>query len=251
MDRRQVWNQKRPPWYEAILHLVYPVLDPIVHMLVVAVQTGATNYQAMSLAISCLSEMWDCIPDCLYTVASALSEILSTDIKPLGSSVLIQILFSALYTKLVEATKLDGGGGAEAESAAETSANKSSTAAAETSANKSSICNILAEAICSIDEDNKHTDAIGALIQQARDSQRPFSDSAVADIDGDVAGGLSLVSILRTEDNFNTFNRVMCPLQLFHGRWTTLMRLRQAPERPKNMTLKMLIILLSYCAVMC
>lgn len=45
LDRRQVWNQKRPPWYEAILHLVYPVLDPIVHMLVVAVQTSATVYQ--------------------------------------------------------------------------------------------------------------------------------------------------------------------------------------------------------------
>lgn len=38
----------------------------------------------MSLAISCLSEMWDCIPDCLYTVAASLTDILSTDIKPLG-----------------------------------------------------------------------------------------------------------------------------------------------------------------------
>lgn len=45
LDRRQVWNQKRPPWFEAVLYFVYPVLDPIVHMLVVAVQTGATMYQ--------------------------------------------------------------------------------------------------------------------------------------------------------------------------------------------------------------
>lgn len=49
LDRRQVWNQKRPPWFEAILHLVYPVLDPIVHMLVVAVQTGGTIYQVRQL----------------------------------------------------------------------------------------------------------------------------------------------------------------------------------------------------------
>lgn len=49
MDRRQVWNQKRPPWYEAILHMVFPVLDPIVHMLVVAVQTGATMYQVRKI----------------------------------------------------------------------------------------------------------------------------------------------------------------------------------------------------------
>lgn len=45
LDRRQVWNQKRPPWLEAILHLIYPVLDPVIHMLIVAVQTGATMYQ--------------------------------------------------------------------------------------------------------------------------------------------------------------------------------------------------------------
>lgn len=84
LDRRQVWNQKRPPWYEAILHVIYPVLDPIVHMLIVSVQTGATMYQAMSLAISCFSEMWDCIPDCLYNVSVSLTDILSTDIRPLG-----------------------------------------------------------------------------------------------------------------------------------------------------------------------
>lgn len=47
LDRRQVWNQKRPPWLEAILHLIYPVLDPVIHMLIVAVQTGATMYQVI------------------------------------------------------------------------------------------------------------------------------------------------------------------------------------------------------------
>lgn len=38
----------------------------------------------MALSISCLSEMWDCIPDCLYTVTSSLMDILPTDVKPLG-----------------------------------------------------------------------------------------------------------------------------------------------------------------------
>lgn len=52
LDRRQVWNQKRPPWLEAILHLIYPVLDPVIHMLIVAVQTGATMYQVNSLITS-------------------------------------------------------------------------------------------------------------------------------------------------------------------------------------------------------
>lgn len=102
LDRRQVWNQKRPPWLEAIIHLVYPVLDPIAHMLITAMQTGASNYQSMALAITCLSEMWDAIPDCLYTVNMCLVEILPASIKPLADSVLIQILFCALYTKLLE-----------------------------------------------------------------------------------------------------------------------------------------------------
>lgn len=45
LDKRQIWNQKRPPWYEAINHLVYPVLDPIIHILISAIQTGASIYQ--------------------------------------------------------------------------------------------------------------------------------------------------------------------------------------------------------------
>lgn len=98
LDRRQVWNQKRPPWYEAILHVIYPVLDPIVHMLIVAVQTGATMYQAMSLAISCFSEMWDCIPDCLYNVSVSLTDILSTEIRPLGIFLLRQLLRNRIFS---------------------------------------------------------------------------------------------------------------------------------------------------------
>jgi hypothetical protein len=107
LDRRQVWNQKRPPWFEAIIHLVYPVLDPIALMLIQAMQTGASNYQSMALAITCFFEMWDAIPECLLRVTMCLIEILPADIKPLGDSVLIQILFSALYTKLLECSNAE------------------------------------------------------------------------------------------------------------------------------------------------
>lgn len=198
LDRRQVWNQKRAPWFEAVLYFVYPVLDPIVHMLVVAVQTGATMYQAMALALTCLSEMWDCLPDCLYTIASALGDILPTDCKPLGGSVLIQILFAALYTKLLETIKIEAEQGAD------------SVAVANDDTSRSSICNALAEAICSIDEDNKHTEAIEALIRVARESQRSavLSDNddepdGDADADGSTGGdeaGLSFVSTVRVDD---------------------------------------------------
>lgn len=49
LDRRQVWNQKRPPWFEAMHHLIYPVLPPIINILVSSMQTGATIYQVTIL----------------------------------------------------------------------------------------------------------------------------------------------------------------------------------------------------------
>lgn len=45
LDRRQVWNQKRPPWFEALHHLIYPILTPIANILISSMQTGATIYQ--------------------------------------------------------------------------------------------------------------------------------------------------------------------------------------------------------------
>lgn len=153
----------------------------------------------MSLAISCLTEMWDCIPDSLYTISTSLSDVISTEIRPLGKilsqnvavslfqltisgeSVLIQILFSALYTKLMEASKT------------ETVESDGITNSTENQEQKSSICNVLAEAICSIDEDNKHTESITALINYARESQR-----GKGDFDDQAEGvGLSFVSTVK------------------------------------------------------
>lgn len=52
LDRRQVWNQKRPPWFEAIHHMIYPLLTPIANILIGSMQTGATIYQVS--AVFCL-----------------------------------------------------------------------------------------------------------------------------------------------------------------------------------------------------
>lgn len=51
LDRRQVWNQKRPPWFEALHHLIYPVLTPVINILVSSMQTGATIYQVRTKKI--------------------------------------------------------------------------------------------------------------------------------------------------------------------------------------------------------
>lgn len=223
LERRQVWNQKRPPWFEAILYFVYAVLDPIVHMLVVAMQTGGTMYQAMALAISCLAEMWDCVPSCLYTVTNALTEILPTDVKPLGGSVLIQTLFAALYTKLLENIQIEEAATANTAAATTTSTTITATATATTAAaesgaslSRATLCGMLAEAICSIDEDNKHTEALQDLIRVARESQRSVvlsddeeclsldgeADDDNEDVDEDTEehAGLSFVSTVKLDD---------------------------------------------------
>ncbi|XP_055315065.1 uncharacterized protein LOC129575443 [Sitodiplosis mosellana] len=152
LDRRQVWNQKRPPWFEALHHMIYPLLTPIANILIGSMQTGATIYQTMALAISCLTEMLDCLPNNLFILTSTLGEIISTEVRPLGESVLVQTLFSALYTKFIEISEKDV-------------ANKTGET---TALSKSSICTTLAEAICSIDEDNKHTEGIQNLITKAQ-----------------------------------------------------------------------------------
>lgn len=125
----------------------------------------------------------------------------------LGGSVLIQILFSALYTKLIEATKEEEPVHSDVvvPLVAQKTGQKSSTAPNRELSKllppmsaKASICNILAEAICSIDEDNKHTDAIQMLIKQTRESQRATEMSDDSDED---AAGLSLVSTVKLDDN--------------------------------------------------
>lgn len=106
----------------------------------------------MALAISCLTEMLDCLPNNLFVITSTLGEIISTEVHPLGESVLVHTLFSALYTKLIEMAENDA-------------ANRGNEMQA---LSKSSICSTLAEAICSIDEDNKHTEGIHNLVERAQ-----------------------------------------------------------------------------------
>ncbi|XP_037950079.1 uncharacterized protein LOC119681077 [Teleopsis dalmanni] len=178
LDKRQVWNQKRPPWLEAIMHFVYPVLDCVVDMLINAVEAGASMYQAMSLALTCVSEMWDCIPEGLYKITSLLQDIIPVSTKPLGDSVLLQSVFAALYTELIKSAE---------------SYEKEKNDA------KSSICYSLSEAICSVDEDDKHTDQIDLFLKQASESITLDTDYGFGAC-GRSAGGLSAVSTIKIDD---------------------------------------------------
>lgn len=157
LDRRQVWNQKRPPWFEAVHHLVYPILDPIVNIIVSSMQTGATVYQTMALVLSCLTETLDCISSNFFRLCFALEDVLTTEIRPLGESILVQTIFSALYTKLLHVSETKD----QASTSLEPSAEDFNPLSRPT------ICSVIAEAVCSIDEDHKHTDAIQKLSKRA------------------------------------------------------------------------------------
>ena len=126
--------------------------------------------------------MWDAIPDCLYTVIMCIVEILPADIKPLGDSVLIQILFCALYTKLLECASLE-----EPEGDVPVATNEVDPNVVVRS--KRTVCQVLAECICAIDEDNKHTELLNALVNQSVESQKRMrtleSDLDTSNVDGD------------------------------------------------------------------
>lgn len=106
----------------------------------------------MALSISCLIEILDCLPNNFFVLTNALNDIIPTEVRPLGDSVLIQTLYSALYTKLLETAEKDA-------------ASRSDETVA---ISESSICLTLSEAIVRIDEDNKHTESIRNLVTKAQ-----------------------------------------------------------------------------------
>lgn len=114
----------------------------------------------MAIMLSCLTEMLECIPSNVFFVTAALGEVITTETRPLGESVLVHTLCSAVYTKLL--TIIDNEN-------LTTTANSTDKNIQEPipSVAKSSICLTLSEAICSLDEDNKHTEGIHALIERA------------------------------------------------------------------------------------
>ncbi|KAH1027558.1 hypothetical protein HUJ05_001042, partial [Dendroctonus ponderosae] len=100
-ERRNVWNQIRPAWYEAILNIVFPILPVVEETVINALQTGATMYQAMSLIVACFSQFWDMLDPSLTKISYILQEVIPSDITPISNSVLMQTLMSALYSSLI------------------------------------------------------------------------------------------------------------------------------------------------------
>ncbi|KAI4500810.1 hypothetical protein M0802_004021 [Mischocyttarus mexicanus] len=165
LDRQQVWNQSRPPWLNALLVPLKTMMPAIVDTLLDAVKTGASMYQAMSLALACFTELHVTTPITILRLALALNNNIPARCHPLGNSVLLQIFSAALYSTFLEVAQKDDRTDTQNTISIDTNLESSSF----NTQDKIASSNALAEAICSIDEDNKHTAQIDYFSQTIQD----------------------------------------------------------------------------------
>ncbi|XP_051169781.1 uncharacterized protein LOC127287087 isoform X3 [Leptopilina boulardi] len=179
LDRQQMWNQSRPPWLNALLFPLHSMMTPIVETLLDAVKTGASIYQAMSLALACLMELHISIPIGILRTAIAMNENIPAHCRPIGGSVLLQIMCAALYTALLQiSTSIKS-------KIPRNPMNLKKEPGSFDPNDKSSSSLALAEALCSIDEDNKHTvqiDDFLRIVKKSIDSRKQMENIEIEDM---------------------------------------------------------------------
>ncbi|XP_076629595.1 uncharacterized protein LOC143345892 isoform X1 [Colletes latitarsis] len=161
LDRQQVWNQSRPPWLNAILKPLNNMMQPIIEILLEAVKTGASIYQTMSLVIGCFTKLYETLPSAILKTAFVLNDNLPAHCHPIGGNVLLHILCASLYTALLKFSKHCKPEMQNSPTVKRTNNELNFFDPNDTPA----IVIALAEAICSIDEDNKHTSQIDDFFQ--------------------------------------------------------------------------------------
>lgn len=94
-----------------------------------------------------------------------LQDIIPNDITPLNNSALIQILISALYSEMLQFCE-------DKETVRFSTPNKknSITSLEPAFSSVENIALAVAEALCTIDEDNKHTDQLEEFLEQVKDN---------------------------------------------------------------------------------
>ncbi|XP_047510368.1 uncharacterized protein LOC125053179 isoform X2 [Pieris napi] len=186
LDKRQVWCDRRPSWLAGVMGLVGTALEFIPSVLVNAIQSGASMYQTMSLCLTCISRTLISIPRSFLNTAEILEKSLPTNIHPVGGSVVLQMLITVVYEELLKWAKKE----ALKETAACGDAKNtnvrhqarakqvrihsmhttmsSSVSFDGSHSSPSSIALAVAEALCSIDEDDKHTNEIENLFEETK-----------------------------------------------------------------------------------
>lgn len=135
-------------------------------------------YQAMSLILACFSQFWDCIHSALLQISNLIQEHIPPNIIPLNHSSLLQILVSALYSHLLRKSEKGQKEVRFAEAPKEESAGKAVTSFDASNSTPETLSLAVAEALCSIDEDNKHTDQIDDLLEQVKNSKRGLNEES-------------------------------------------------------------------------
>ncbi|XP_046837057.1 uncharacterized protein LOC124432294 isoform X1 [Vespa crabro] len=176
LDRQQVWNQSRPPWLNALMVPLISTMSPIVETLLDAVKTGASIYQAMSLTLTCFTELYVTIPMTILRTLLALNKNIPARCHPLGGSVFLQIFSAALYSSFLDIATND-----QTDIQSKTSVEINLESGTFNPHDKITASNALAEAICSIDEDNKHTAQIDYFTQVIEDSVKGTHRSSKCD----------------------------------------------------------------------
>lgn len=118
-------------------------------------------YQAMSLVIGCFAELHVTIPIVILKIALALNNNVPAHCHPIGGNILFHILCASLYSALLEFS---------VNYKPETKVRSDSRGTHHELSlfefdDDSIIATTLAEAICGIDEDNKHTSQIDDFFQ--------------------------------------------------------------------------------------
>ncbi|VEN35269.1 unnamed protein product, partial [Callosobruchus maculatus] len=172
-DRKNVWNQIRPPWFEAMVNFVDPLLQITSDTVCAAVESGATMYQAMALTLACLNLLWDCVHPALKKIADLLQTFMPFNVHPLHQSCLLQIVVNALYSKLLNDSQMLAKNKVSCEGESNDKlCQKISVATSEVIfQTKDEILLAVAEALCSVDEDNKHTDQIEEFLENTKSNR--------------------------------------------------------------------------------
>lgn len=143
-----------------------------------ALETDASMYQAMAIVLVCFSQLWDSIHPSLARISYLLQEYIPTDIVPLNQSCLLQIIISALYTYLLRKSEKIRKEVQFTEVFKDQPESTIGTSFDATNCTPESIALAVAEALCSIDEDNKHTDQIEELLEQIKHSNKHLEFTA-------------------------------------------------------------------------
>ncbi|CAH0763559.1 unnamed protein product [Diatraea saccharalis] len=149
--------------------------------------------QTMSLCLSCISRTLDCIPCCFVNACTVIERSLPSGVNPVGGSVMLQLVITRLYEEIISwaqkeaaSEKAASTGNGEANQMKATpnrpkhkqvrivslgdTATSRSVSFDGSQSTGSCIALAIAEALCSIDEDDKHTQQIIQLVAQSKKS---------------------------------------------------------------------------------